>query len=152
MKCELHRNQDLLAGLLFIAFGLVAVVVSQKNYPVGTSASMGPGYFPTMLGGVMTVFGLYILVRGLTNSKRVEGVWGVRPLALVTLGIVAFGFVMDRFGMVPALFALIFIGALGGHEFKFKEVVGLAVLMTVIAWAIFIYGLDVPFRLFIWGR
>jgi len=38
---------------------------------------------------------------------------GIRPLALITLGIVAFGFIMDRFGMGLALFALFFLSALG---------------------------------------
>ena len=77
--------------------------------------------------------------------------WGIRPLVLVTLGIVAFGFLMDRTGMVPALVALFFISTLGGHEFRAKEVLILTVVMTVMSWGIFIFGLEMPFRLFVWG-
>jgi len=152
MKVELRNNQDFFAGLMFVAIGLMAVVISQKNYPMGTSFQMGPGYFPTLLGGVMTALGLWIMVRGLIKSEKIEGVWGIRPVALLTLGIIAFGFVMDRFGLVPALFALFFISALAGHEFKFKEVLILAIVMTVASWAVFVYALGLSFRLFFWWR
>ena len=150
MKVELRDNQDFFAGVLLIVIGLAAVVIAQRNYPMGTSLHMGPGYFPTVLGGIMTFLGFYILVRGLIKAEKVEGVWGIRPLALVTLGIVAFGFVMDRFGMVPALFAQFFVSALAGREFKFKEVLILALIMTVASWFIFLYGLNLPYRLFSW--
>jgi hypothetical protein len=150
MKTELRNNQDFLAGLMFCVIGLVAVGIAGKNYPVGTSLNMGPGYFPRAVGGLMTLLGLVTMVRGWMTGDRVEGVWGLRPLALITLGIVAFGFAMDRFGMGPALFALFFLSTLGGHEFKLKEVALLFVVMTVICWAIFIYGLGLPYPLFTW--
>ena len=150
MKIELRNNKDFFAGLLFIVIGLLAMVMAQK-FPMGTSLRMGPGYFPTVLSGIMMAFGLYVMVRGLITSEKIEGAWGIRPLVLVTLGLVAFGFIMERLGMVLALFALFFISALGGHEFKFKEVLILAVVMTAAAWGIFIYGLGLPYRLFWWS-
>ncbi len=150
MRTELRSNQDFLAGLMFCGIGLLAVGIAQQHYPVGTSLNMGPGYFPTAVGGLMTMLGLYIVVRGLLTGDRVEGVWGIRPLALITLGIVAFGFGIDRFGLVPGLGALFFLSTLGGHEFKLKEVVLLFIVMTVICWTIFIYGLGLPYRLFTW--
>ena len=150
MKIELRNNKDFFAGLLFIVIGLLAMVMAQK-FPMGTSLRMGPGYFPTVLSGIMLAFGLYIMARGLIKGEKIEGAWGIRPLVLVTLGLVAFGFIMERLGMVLALFALFFISALGGHEFKFKEVLILAVVMTAAAWGIFIYGLGLPYRLFWWS-
>lgn len=150
MKIELRNNKDFFAGLLFIVIGLVAMVMAQK-FPMGTSLRMGPGYFPTVLSGIMIAFGLYVMARGLIKGEKIEGVWGIRPLVLVTLGLVVFGFIMERLGMVLALFALFFISALGGHEFKFKEVLILASVMTAAAWGIFIYGLGLPYRLFWWS-
>jgi putative tricarboxylic transport membrane protein len=151
MRPGLQSNRDFLAGLLFSAVGLAVVVVAWSHYPIGTTAAMGPGYFPTMLGGILAAFGLYIMGRGVIRPALIEGRWAIRPLLLITVGVIAFGFVMDHFGMVPALLALFFISALGGHEFKFTEVVVLSAVMLVIAWGIFIYGLGVPFRLFVWG-
>jgi len=45
---------------------------------------------------------------------------------------------------------LFFVSALAGHEFKLKEVIILTVLMIAFAWAVFIYGLGLPYRLFWW--
>ena len=151
MRIDLRSNQDFFAGLMFIAFGAGAVIISLENYPVGTSFNMGPGFFPILLGGILICFGVYVMLRGVFSGVKIEGAWGIRPLALITLGIVVFGFLMDRMGMVPALVALFFISALGGHEFKAKEVLILTAVMTAVSWAIFIYGLEMPFRLFVWG-
>jgi len=151
MRIDLRSNQDFFAGLMFIAFGAGAVIISLENYPVGTSFNMGPGFFPILLGGILICFGVYVMLRGVFRGVKIEGAWGIRPLALITLGIVVFGFLMDRMGMVPALVALFFISALGGHEFKAKEVLILTAVMTAMSWAIFIYGLEMPFRLFVWG-
>lgn len=150
MKVELRNNKDFFAGLLFMVAGLVAAIVALRNYPLGTSLNMGPGYFPVLMGGVLTAFGLFIMIRGLIKGEKIAGVWGMRPLILLNLGVVVFGFIIDRFGMVPSLVALFFISALGGKEFKFKEVLILTIVMTVASWVIFIYGLNLPYRLFIW--
>jgi hypothetical protein len=61
-----------------------------------------------------------------------------------------FGWLMDRIGMIPSLVVLFFVSALAGHEFKFKEVIILSVVMILFAWAVFIYGLGLPYRLFWW--
>jgi hypothetical protein len=153
MKAKLNKNTDFLSGLIFIVIGLVALVTAQKNYPIGTSLKMGPGYFPMVLGYIMTAFGLYIMVRGLIKGEeKIEGVWGIRPVIMVSLGLAVFGLVMDLLGLIPALIVMIFISALGGPEFKFKEVSILAVVMTAVSWVIFIWGLNMPLRLFIWGN
>jgi Tripartite tricarboxylate transporter TctB family. len=150
MKIDLRNNKDFFAGLLFLVVGLTAVTVALRNYPLGTSLNMGPGYFPVLMGSILAAFGLFIMVRGLIKGEKIAGVWGIRPLILLNLGVVTFGFIIDRFGMIPALVALFFISALGGKEFKFKEVLILTLLMSAASWAIFIYGLNVPLRLFIW--
>ncbi|GHU34930.1 hypothetical protein AGMMS50256_29310 [Betaproteobacteria bacterium] len=150
MKVELRNNKDFFTGLLFIAVGLTAMVISLSDYPLGTSLNMGPGYFPSLMGGILTAFGLYIMARGLIKGEKIAGAWGIRPLILLNLGVMAFGFLIDRFGLAPSLVVLFFISALGGKEFKFKEVLILTVLMTVASWVLFIYGLGIPLRLFVW--
>ena len=59
-----------------------------------------------------------------------------------------FGFSMEKLGLVPALVLLFFIAALAGSEFRFKEVLLLAVLMSAVAAAVFVYGLQLPYPLF----
>jgi hypothetical protein len=80
----------------------------------------------------------------------VEGIWGWKALALITLAFFVYGWLMDRIGMIPSLVVLFFISALAGHEFRLKEVIILTVVMTTFAWAVFIWGLGMPYRLFWW--
>ena len=146
-KSDLCNNRDFLAGLLFILIGALAVVVA-RDYPMGSAMRMGPGYFPTILGGILFLFGVYVMVRGIRSGAKVEGKWGWKPLVLITLSIVLFGFLMDRLGMIPALVVMLFVSALAGPEFRFKEVLVLTVVMSVFAAGVFVYGLKLPYQLF----
>ena len=48
--------KDLLAGLVFIVFGL-AFAIAASRYQLGTAFRMGPGYFPVVLGGCLVLLG-----------------------------------------------------------------------------------------------
>ena len=146
MKPDLRNNRDLIAGLLFIVLGALAAVLA-RDYPFGTTMRMGPGYFPTLLGGILLVFGATILLRGIRSGETVKGEWGVRPLAWITLSIVLFGFLLDRVGMVPATVVTLFAAAAAGREFRLKEVLLLAIVMTAFSVAVFSYGLKLPYPL-----
>jgi hypothetical protein len=146
VKPDLWNNRDFLAGLLFVVLGGLAVALA-RDYPIGSTMRMGPGYFPTALGGILLLFGVYVLLRGVRSGDEVKGEWGYRPLALITLSIVLFGFLLDRVGMVPAIVATLFVGAAAGREFRLKEVLLLAVVMTAFSVAVFSYGLKLPYPL-----
>ena len=144
MKPGLWNNRDFLAGLLFVVLGGLAVALA-RGYPIGSTMRMGPGYFPTVLGGILLLFGVYVLLRGVRSGDEVKGEWGYRPLALISLSIVMFGFLLDRVGMVPAIVATLFAAAAAGREFRFKEVLLLAVVLTAFSVAVFSYGLKLPY-------
>lgn len=146
MKLDPRSNKDFLAGLIFLVIGAAAMLIA-RGYPFGSAMRMGPGYFPTVLGGILCLFGLYVMLRGIRSGEPVKGEWGWRPLALVTLSIVLFGFVLTRLGLVPALLAMFFAAALGGREFRWREVLALSLLMSAFAVAVFVYGLKLPLRL-----
>ena len=147
MKSELRGNKDFLAGLLFMLLGGFAVAVA-SNYPVGAAMRMGPGYFPTVLGAILFLFGAYLLARAIRGGGSAVGGWAWRPLALISLSIVLFGALVDRAGMIPALAAMFFVAAAAGREFRFKEVLLLAVLMSTFTAVVFLYGLRLPYPLF----
>ena len=149
MRSDLGRNKDFLAGLLFLIIGALAMVIA-RDYPMGVAARMGPGYFPTVLGGILCLFGVFILARGIRSGERVAGQWAWKPLALIALSIVLFGFLMDRFGIVPALVAVFFASAPAGHEFRIKETLLLTLVMGAFAVGVFFYGLKLPYPLFGW--
>ena len=149
MNFDLRNNRDVLAGLLFGAIG-VMTYIGAEDYPMGFVERMGPGYFPTMLGVILTLFGICIFARGLLSGTPVQGEWGWKPLTLITLSILLFGLLMERFGLVPAIVAVFFVSALAGHEFHFTETLLLTLVMGAFAVGVFFYGLKLPYPLFGW--
>lgn len=142
------KNKDFLAGAMLIATGIAAILIA-RGYPFGSTFRMGPGYFPSVLGGVLTLFGLSLLIRGLRSTERIEGGWSPRALIVLPLSFVLFGWLMDHAGFVPALAVLIFGSAAGGSEFKFGEVALLTAVLTALSVGIFIWGLGLPYPLLV---
>src|ERR1700680_1404751 len=52
-------DRDLLCGVLFVALG-AATLFYARQYPLGSLTDMGPGYFPTILGAALVIFGATI--------------------------------------------------------------------------------------------
>jgi hypothetical protein len=144
-KMRIRSRKDLYAGLVFIAFGVGFALVSQ-NYPMGTSKNVGPGYFPALLGIILAVLGLLVIGRAALVDNPASVRLALRPLLLVMAGAVLFAFLISRVGLLAALAGLIFVSALGGAEFRFREVAVLWVALSVLAVAVFVYGLGLPFK------
>jgi putative tricarboxylic transport membrane protein len=141
------NNKRFLSGLMFLGIGGVAIFIAQ-DYPMGSALRMGPGYFPIVLGGIMGLFGIYEMILGIMKADPVKGNWSIRALIILPLAAVIFGIMMENFGFVPALIALIFISAAASKEFKFLEVLLSAVVITAASVVVFIYGLGLPYPLF----
>ena len=114
---------------------------------------MGPGYFPTVLGGIMIAFGIMVLLMGIKNNEKMKGTWSVRALIVLPLATAVFGYVMEHVGFLPALALLIPMSAAAGSEFKWGEILLLTVALMVICTGVFIYGLGLPYPLIkgLWG-
>jgi len=147
MKVELRNNMDFLAGLLMIVVGAGAFYMA-LSFPYGSALRMGPGYFPRILSCILIGFGVFVLIRGLIRGEAVKGRWGWKPLGLIVLALIGFGWTMENFGFFPALAVLFIVGSLAGYEFKLVEVLLLTVAMSAFAWAVFIYGIGLPYPLF----
>jgi hypothetical protein len=143
------QQKDILAGAFFALFGGLAFAVAQ-NYEAGTAHDMGPGYFPRLLGMLLILLGTSIMIRGLRARAGASVSWAFKPLAILTLAMVLFGFLVERIGLVPAMAVLVFVTAMAGSEFKFKEVTVLAALTCLFSVAVFVWGLKMYFPLFAW--
>jgi hypothetical protein len=147
MQVDISNNRDFWAGVMLIVTGAGAMIIA-RDYAFGTSLRMGPGYFPAVLGGLLVLFGLYLVASGLRSKETIEGTWSLRALVVLPLSLVMFGLLMEYAGFVPALMVLIVGSAAAGSEFKLTEVLLLAVGLTAFAVALFIYGLGLPYPLF----
>jgi uncharacterized membrane protein len=146
MKSEFHHNKDFWAGLMFFGIGAGAIVIAQ-DYPFGRTLRMGAGYFPTVLGWILILFGIYIMGKGLRGKEKIKGNWSVRAMIMLPVMIVLFGLLMERTGFIPALAVLIFGSATTSREFKWGEVLLLTLVLTLLSVAVFVWGLGLPYPL-----
>jgi hypothetical protein len=128
---------------MFAAFGIFFIVFA-REYDMGTAARMGPAYFPTVLGGLLLLLGIFVAIKGLaarTSDGRVEP-FHFRPLLLVLGAVVAFGLLLRPAGLLVALATLVVVSSLGSHEFRLRDVLLLTVGLAVLVVIVFIYGLS----------
>ncbi len=190
---QIKNAKDFWAGLMFLAFGVFFAVYGAMYYQMGTAVRMGPAYFPTLLGGLLTLLGAIILATSLATGDgeklklpfnivdlfivvaiyvaggylaKFSGIssdWVIvgatvvicllaikfrpdtRALVLISAGCLFYGYLMKPAGLVGATAALVFVSAFGGHEFKWKEVIILYVILMIFSWAVFVKGLTLPF-------
>lgn len=141
---KIKSQKDFWSGLMFIVAGL-GFAVGATNYSMGTSARPGPGYFPFGLGILLAVLGALVLFKSLTIETEggdPVGTIGWKPLFLIVLSVVVFGFALPSLGMIISLPLLMLISSLAGDEFKLKEVVINSAVLTVGSWLVFIKGLN----------
>ena len=145
MKIKSPRN--FWAGVMFISFGLFFAIWAAVNYQMGTAVRMGPAYFPTVLGGLLAVLGAMVLFGSLAIQGPAVARFYFRPLLLILAANVAYGYLMRPLGLVLATAVLVFLSALGGHEFKWKEVTILYAVLIIFSVLVFVKGLTLPFPL-----
>ena len=146
MNLAFLNNRDFWAGMMLIAIGIGAIFVS-RDYALGSAQRMGPGFFPTALGGIVALFGVCVTVMGLRGRQKIQAVFSPRALVVLPLALVLFGVLMERAGFIPALAVLIFGSAAAGREFRFGEVLLLTVFMTTLSAVVFIWGLGLSYPL-----
>lgn len=140
-------NQDLVAGLMFIGFGALGLILG-KAYPMGTSLRMGPGYLPTLLCWILIALGALVGGKGLFLGGLSIDRFYFRPLILVCAGLLTFALLIEGFGLPAAVIATVVVGALGGQEFRLIEVLIVAAVLAIASVLIFVYGLGLPMPLY----
>jgi hypothetical protein len=134
-------SKDFLSGLMFIGFGMIALYFGQK-LAIGTPVRMGPGYVPRMLSLILCGLGLLVCIVALVSGSEPVEKPKWKPITLVTIGIVCFGLLFERAGLIPALIVLVMIASLAGEEFKLLEVIGNIVALSVLCTLVFKVGLS----------
>jgi len=137
---KIGSSKDFCAGLMFVAFGGAGMWIG-KNYPFGSAARMGPGYFPILISGLLVILGLVILLRGLAVEGRKLANFHFKPLLLVLSSIVLFGSALEKLGLMVSIFILVVLASLGGRQFRSREVFFLAGILAAGSFLVFSYGL-----------
>jgi hypothetical protein len=147
MNREILESKDFWSGVMLIVVGGGALFIA-RNYQFGSSLRMGPGYFPTVLGALLVMFGVYFVIQGLrAGAEKLVGSWSLRALIILPLALVLFGLLIDRAGFVPALLALIIGSAAASKQSKPIEVLLFAILLTAFCVVVFVWLLGLPYEL-----
>jgi hypothetical protein len=127
----------------------VSFAWSASRYSIGNAAKMGPGYFPLLLGGLLTVLGGVLVFKALvleTEDGGRIGPWAWRPVGYIVLANLVFGVLIGGLssvgippmGLVLAIFAVTILSAKAGSEFRWKEVLILALVLALGSYVTFI--------------
>lgn len=147
MKSLRFDTANLLCGLLFIGLGLFFVIQS-LSLELGTAFRMGPGYFPLVLAGVLTLLGVVILVQSVRVTGEAIGVLAWRGMLFILPAPIVFGLLVRGAGFVPALFVAAFIASFASERLRVPAALALAAGITLFSVLVFSYGLGLPFERF----
>jgi len=150
MSVELDK--DVYAGGVLALVGS-AFAWGANTYTVGTSARMGPGYFPMVLGVLLAVLGVLILLRGwrkAPDQRLAVGPWAWKPLFFIVSANLLFGVLLGglpslnwpAMGFVAAIFGLTLVAGLAGERFNLKESLLLAAVLAVGSYLAFVVVLQ----------
>lgn len=144
-RTPVRAPQDLAAGLLIAAFGLVALWLG-RDWPTGTLAYVQSGFFPRMIGLLMVMAGAVVTGRSLLANGATLPSWGWRPLFGVTAAVLAFAGAVETLGLVPAVLILVGIGNMAGQPLRPAPLVLLGGALAAGCVALFVWGLGLPLR------
>ncbi len=144
---ERLNRAETLAGLLFAAFGAVAIWLA-ADYPYGTPTRMGAGFVPTGLGWGLVALGAAIALAGFF-ARDADAVpqSDARPLLFLLLGVAAFALLLERGGLVVAIASCVVVARLAERPYRWREVVLLAGGLATAGALIFVIGLGLPIPL-----
>jgi Tripartite tricarboxylate transporter TctB family len=139
----MRNPRDFWTGVIYLAFGASAVLLA-REYGLGTTLRMGPGYFPTVLGAALVGIGLVSLARaGLRDGSPIGPIrlTGLLAICGATLG---FGLLVRGAGLVVALPLLVLLSARASVHFRWRPTLILAAGLTLFCVLVFLKGLGVP--------
>lgn len=146
MSSLIKHPKDFYAGLMYAAVGAGAVLIA-RGYNLGTSVRMGPGYFPTVLGGLLILVGAVSMIRAFIHEGDAIKSFAWKEIFLLLGSVILFGLLVRGAGLVISLIILVLVSAWASDKFKWKTAVLLAILTSVFSSLVFVKGLGLPFAI-----
>ena len=147
LSTPIRNPKDFWTGVIYSVLGASAVFLAWE-YGMGSATRMGPGYFPSVLGGLLVVFGAVAIVRSFLVPGTPIGGFAWKAIILVIGGTLLFGFLIRTAGLPIAMVVLVLLSAAASAKFAFewRATAGLVALVVFCA-LVFVKGLGVPMPL-----
>ena len=142
--------QDLGAAVVFIAIGVAGLVLGEE-LAFGSSAKMGPGYFPTILSILILALGVGLLIHAfIVAGPKIERVQ-YRPTIFIVVSILAFGYLIALLGLVITSLIMTVVAAYAQRQVKLREYLWLGAGLALFSVLVFVYGLSQPLQVWWWA-
>ena len=106
---------------------------------VGNRKDFWSGILFALLGVFFIVFRKAPVTENGENTGEIMPFrWNV--LFLILGSILVFGLALNTFGLMLSLAAMILIAGLASPDFRFKETLAIILVLDLLAWLIFVYG------------
>jgi len=138
---------DLVGGITLLVLGAV-FFVSSFNYDLGTMRRLGPAGFPLLASSLLMLLATAIVVGAIRGRKERVAPADVRGFACVFGGVLSFAILMPHLGLVPAVFASVYIASLASPVTGVRPGLVLAAAAAALCWLVFILGLGLPIPAF----
>ena len=138
--------KDLSAGLLFIAIAAL-FAAGTMELDLGTPLRLGPGAFPLLLAGILTLLGLIIVAQAFRHPTAHVVAVPWRGIVLIVLAPVVFGLTVRGLGLVASIALIVAVSAFASHRMSLKLAIALTIGLTVFCVLVFNVGLGLPLRL-----
>jgi Tripartite tricarboxylate transporter TctB family len=144
---KIKSQKDFWSGIMFTVLGIV-FAYGATNYTIGSAAKMGPGYFPLMLGVVLSLLGAAVTLRSL-SVETADGdpvdAFNIRTIAIILGAVCLFAFLLQPMGLIVALLALVVMSSYASHEFSWKGTMINAAVMIALCMGVFVFALKLQF-------
>ncbi|MDO5631611.1 MAG: tripartite tricarboxylate transporter TctB family protein [Paracoccus sp. (in: a-proteobacteria)] len=148
-----NRNlADTTGGIVIALFGAAVAVYAAQNYNLGTLRRVGPGMMPMALGVLIGALGAAIAlnawIKGRADALSEAVEW--RTATLIIIAVIAFALMIQPFGLIPSVIAVVGISAFSDNRANPVNVAILCAALCLLAWAIFRLALGMNFALIRW--
>lgn len=147
MSRFIRHPRDFWSGVMFMCFGLAAVVIGQ-DYPMGTGGRMGAAYFPVVLGVLLSLIGLATTLRSLRKQGDQIENFSVRDTSLILGSVFLFGALVRGAGLVVAVTVLLMGSAYASEKFNLKVSLIITIAAVIFCVLVFVKGLGLPLPIF----
>lgn len=144
-----HLIFPYLPGAIVVLIG-AAIAVVASSYPLGTLLRPGPGFFPMVVGVILSLLGLGVLTEARSadpnpaRETEAQAPFPWRAVICTCAAVLIFALTVERIGFVPASCLLIAITAFAEPERSWASLALIAVFMALFGTLIFIWGLGLP--------
>jgi hypothetical protein len=138
-----NPNIDVTAGVLLVAFGGWFCAGALLNLPFGNAFRMGAGFFPTVVGALLLMFGLVIIAIGWRNAGETLDLKSIswRAVVLFPVALILFGLAIRPLGLVIALLILCLCSSFAIRQVRPAQGALMSVAITALSVLIFSFGL-----------